>query len=113
MHIIFCIFVPRVFKEGLQNLMKMRLDKEGKQQLFQQYGAKKSAQDTGSPESQVALATHKIKHLIVHLKSHPKDTAARLGLIKLVSKRKRQLTYLQQEALERYRGVVASLGLRK
>ena len=91
----------------------MKLNKEDKQQLFQEYGAKKSAQDTGSSESQAALFTHRIKHLTEHLKLHPKDKASRLGLVKLVGKRKKQLTYLQKEAIERYRGVVASLGLRK
>ena len=91
----------------------MRLNKEDKQQLFQEYGAKKSAQATGSSESQVALFTHRIKHLTEHLKLHPKDKASRLGLVKLVGKRKKQLTYLQKKAIERYRGVVASLGLRK
>lgn len=91
----------------------MKLNKEDKQQLFQEYGAKKSAQDTGSSESQAALFTHRIKHLTEHLKLHPKDKASRLGLVKLVGKRKKQLTYIQREAIERYRGVVASLGLRK
>ena len=91
----------------------MKLNKEDKQQLFQEYGAKKSAQDTGSSESQAALFTHRIKHLTEHLKLHPKDKASRLGLVKLVGKRKKQLTYIQREAIERFRGVVASLGLRK
>lgn len=91
----------------------MKLTQEEKQQLCQQYSIQKSAQDTGAPESQIALATHRIRHLTAHLKSYPKDKAARLGLIKLVSNRKRQLTYLQQEGIERYRGIVASLGLRK
>ena len=91
----------------------MKLNKEDKQLLFQQYSAQKSVQDTGAPESQIALSTHRIKHLTAHLKTHPKDKAARLGLVKLVSNRRRQLTYLQQEGIQRYRSIVASLGLRK
>jgi small subunit ribosomal protein S15 len=91
----------------------MKLNQEKKQQLCLQYSVKKSAQDTGAPESQIALSTHRIQHLTAHLKSNPKDKAARLGLIKLVSNRKRQLTYLKQEGIERYRNIIASLGLRK
>ncbi|MEM7055414.1 MAG: 30S ribosomal protein S15 [Bacteroidota bacterium] len=91
----------------------MQLSKEDKQQLFQEYSAKKLAQDTGSPESQVALFTHRIRHLTEHLKLHPKDKASKLGLVKLVGKRKKQLAYLQKESIEQYRGIVASLGLRK
>lgn len=91
----------------------MKLNQAAKASLFQEFGAQKAAQDTGSPESQVALFTHRIKHLTEHLKDHKKDSASRLGLTKLVGKRKRLLAYLKQEDLERYRTLVASLGLRK
>lgn len=91
----------------------MQLSKEDKQQLFQEYSAKKSTQDTGSPASQIALFTHRIRHLTEHLQLHPKDKASKLGLVKLVGKRKKQLAYLQKEAIEQYRSVVTSLGLRK
>jgi len=91
----------------------MKLSKEEKQQLVQTYSTKKVAQDTGSPESQIALFTHRIKHLTEHLKLHPKDKASRLGLIKLVGKRRKQLGYLQEGKIGRYRGIVTSLGLRK
>lgn len=91
----------------------MKLTQAAKASIFQEFGAKKAAQDTGSTESQVALFTHRIKHLTEHLKSHKKDSASRLGLTKLVGKRKRLLAYLQQEDLGRYRAVLASLGLRK
>lgn len=89
------------------------LNKEAKQELFQAYSIQQVAADSGSPESQVALFTHRIKHLTGHLKLHPKDKASRLGLVKLVGKRKKQLTYLQQSNVERYRGLIARLGLRK
>lgn len=91
----------------------MNLTKAEKESLFQEVGAQKSTQDTGSTESQVALFTHRIKYLTQHLGTHKKDSASRLGLIKLVGKRKRLLSYLKREDLERYRAVVASLGLRK
>lgn len=91
----------------------MKLNQAAKASLFQEFGAQKSAKDTGSPESQVALFTHRIKHLTEHLKDNKKDSASRLGLTKLVGKRKRLLAYLKQEDLGRYRTLVASLGLRK
>ena len=91
----------------------MRLTQAAKKSLFQEFGAQKSAQDTGSAESQVALFTHRIKHLTDHLRAHKKDSASRLGLTKLVGKRKRLLAYLKREDLERYRAVIAGLGLRK
>ncbi|MEO1219048.1 MAG: 30S ribosomal protein S15 [Bacteroidota bacterium] len=91
----------------------MHITREEKEQLFQTHSIQQSVQDTGSSESQIALATHRIRHITAHLKSHKKDKAARLGLIKLVGKRKRQLSYLQQQDLGRYRRIITSLGLRK
>jgi small subunit ribosomal protein S15 len=91
----------------------MQLTKAEKEDLFQAVGARKLAQDTGSAESQAALFTHRIKHLTHHLGTHKKDKASRLGLTKLVGKRKCLLSYLKREDLERYRVVVATLGLRK
>ena len=91
----------------------IRLTKAAKKDLFKTFGAQKSAQDTGSAESQVALFTHRIKYLTQHLGTHKKDKSSRLGLTKLVGQRKHLLSYLKQKDLERYRAVVASLGLRK
>ena len=91
----------------------MKLTQVAKESLFQEFSAQKSAQDTGSTESQVALFTHKIKYLTQHLGTHKKDHTSRLGLTKLVGRRKRLLAYLKREDLERYRALVASLGLRK
>lgn len=87
--------------------------KEAKKDLFRTYSIQQLEKDSGSPESQVALFTARVKHLTGHLKVHPKDKAARLGLVKLVGKSKRQLKYLRGGALERYRELVAKLGLRK
>lgn len=91
----------------------MKVNQAAKSNLFQEFGAKKSAQDTGSTESQVALFTHRIKYLTQHLGAHKKDNASRLGLIKLVGKRKRLLAYLKREDVGRYRAVITNLGLRK
>ncbi len=91
----------------------MKLNQALRRNLFQEFSIQKIAQDTGSTESQVALFTHRIKHLTQHLKIHKKDHASKLGLTQLVGKRKRLLNYLRGEDLERYRTLMASLGLRK
>jgi len=69
--------------------------------------------DTGSPEVQVAILTHRINHLNEHLKFHHKDHHSRRGLLKMVGQRRGLLNYLKEKDIERYRGVVARLGLRK
>ena len=89
----------------------MYLATEKKQEIFKQYG--KSTQDSGSVESQVALFTHRINHLTEHLKENKKDHASRLGLLKLVGKRRKFLSYLQKKDIMRYRAVIKELGLRK
>ena len=71
------------------------------------------ATDTGSPEVQVALATERINHLTEHLKIHKKDHHSRRGLLMLVGKRRRQLDYLKSQDVERYRNLIAKLGLRR
>ncbi len=91
----------------------MKLNTVEKETLFQTFGHKKSPQDSGSPESQIALFTHKIKHLTDHLGKHKKDCACRKGLQALVGQRKGQLAYLKREDIDRYKTVIASLGLRK
>ena len=69
--------------------------------------------DTGSPEVQVALLTERINGLTDHFKSHKKDHHSRRGLLLLVSKRKRLLSYLKGRSVERYRTLIKELGLRK
>mgnify|MGYP001546028184 CR=1 FL=1 len=71
------------------------------------------ATDTGSPEVQVALLTERINHLTEHLKVHKKDHHSRRGLLMLVGKRRRLLDYLRNQDVERYRTVIARLGLRR
>jgi len=69
--------------------------------------------DTGSPEVQIALLTDRINHLTAHLKMHKKDHHSRRGLLMLVGKRRRFLDYLKNNDVERYRTVIAELGLRR
>ena len=69
--------------------------------------------DTGSPEVQVALLTERIDHLTEHLRTHKKDHHSRRGLLMMVGKRRRLLGYLQDNDVERYRAVIARLGLRR
>ena len=69
--------------------------------------------DTGSPEVQVALLTYRINDLNEHLKVHAKDHHSRRGLLKMVGQRRNMLAYLKEKDLERYRSLIARLGLRK
>lgn len=69
--------------------------------------------DTGSPEVQIALLTERISHLTDHLKSHPKDHHSRRGLLMLVGRRRRMLDYVKGIDVERYRSIIAELGLRR
>jgi len=89
----------------------MYLTPEVKQNIFKEFG--KSEFDTGSPESQVALFTHRIKHLTEHLKSNKKDLTTKRSLIALVGKRRKLLDFLKVQDIERYRNIVKTLGLRK
>ena len=69
--------------------------------------------DTGSPEVQIAILTKRINDLTEHLKVHKKDHHSRRGLLKMVGQRKNLLNYLKEKDLERYRTLIARLGLRK
>lgn len=89
----------------------MHLQKEAKQKIFTKYG--KSQANTGSPESQVALFTNRINHLTEHLKVNQKDFSTQRALLKLVGQRRRQLDYLKEVNIERYRNIIKSLNLRK
>jgi small subunit ribosomal protein S15 len=91
----------------------MYLTAEVKKQIFKDKGFKKSDTDTGSPESQIALFTHRINHLTEHLKVNKKDHDTKLSLLKLVGKRRRFLNYLMKSDLNRYRSIIAELNIRK
>ena len=73
----------------------------------------KNEKDTGSAEVQIALLTDRINHLTEHLKSHKKDPHSRRGLLMLVGKRRRFLDYIKANDVERYRSLIAELGLRR
>jgi small subunit ribosomal protein S15 len=69
--------------------------------------------DTGSPEVQIALLSQRITHLTEHFKVHKKDHHSRRGLLKIVSQRRRLLNYLKNSDIDRYRGIIGVLNLRK
>ena len=69
--------------------------------------------DTGSPEVQIAILTERISQLTEHLKVHKKDNHSRLGMYKMIGKRRRLLDYLAKVDIERYRACIAKLGIRK
>jgi small subunit ribosomal protein S15 len=69
--------------------------------------------DTGSPEVQIALLSQRINHLTEHLKSHKNDNHSRRGMFKMIGARRGLLNYLKEKDIERYRAIVAALGLRK
>ena len=87
------------------------ITKTTKEGIVQQHGA--SAADTGKPEVQIALFTARINDLTEHLKTHRKDHTSRLGLLKMVGKRRRLLAYLRNGDIARYRAIIAELGLRR
>ena len=87
------------------------ITKEIKEQIIKDYQLKE--EDTGSPEVQVALLTYRINDLNEHLKVHKKDHHSRRGLLKMVGQRRNLLAYLKENDLERYRTLIARLGLRK
>lgn len=89
----------------------MVMDAQAKQAVIDEY--KTHEGDTGSPEVQVALLTERIKYLTDHFKSHKKDYHSRTGLLKLVGQRRKLLNYLMKKDIERYRSLIARLGLRK
>ena len=89
----------------------MSVTAERKTALVQDYA--RGANDTGSPEVQIAILTERINNLTEHFKTHAKDHHSRRGLLKLVSKRRRLLSYLKNTSLDRYRKTVAALNLRK
>jgi small subunit ribosomal protein S15 len=89
----------------------MTLTTDQKREVVQQFG--KSAEDTGSPEVQIALLTRRINHLTEHLREHKHDHHSRRGLLMLVGQRRRLLNYLGRKDLDRYRALIQELGLRR
>lgn len=87
------------------------ITKEIKQQIIKDYQLKEG--DTGSPEVQIAILTYRINDLNEHLKEHKKDHHSRRGLLKMVGQRRNLLNYLTKVDIERYRSIIARLGIRK
>ena len=85
--------------------------KETKQAIIKEYATHEG--DTGSPEVQIAILTHRISHLTEHLKSNMKDHHSRRGLLMMVGKRRGLLNYRAKIDIERYRSIIASLNSRK
>jgi small subunit ribosomal protein S15 len=88
----------------------MTLLKDEKQKIISEHA--RSESDTGSPEVQVAVLSRRIAELTEHLKAHPKDHHSRRGLLRMVGRRRRLLGYLRREDVDRYRELIAKLGLR-
>ena len=89
----------------------MSITAEKKQELIKTHA--RGSDDTGSPEVQVALLSHRISHLTEHLKQHKHDHHSRRGLLLLVGQRRRLLNYMQKQDIDRYRSIVERLGLRR
>jgi small subunit ribosomal protein S15 len=89
----------------------MALQREQKESIITQF--RTHAEDTGSPEVQIALLTQRINGLTDHLREHKHDFHSRRGLLKLVGQRRRLLAYLSRKDVERYRATITRLGLRK
>src|SRR3989344_440306 len=103
-------------KKEVENEKKGVIEKitdlpDDKEKIIEEFAQKKG--DTGSPEVQVALLTHKITKLAQHLEINKKDTHSRRGLLKVIAKRRRILNYLQKLDDKRYKKLIAKLGLKK
>ena len=89
----------------------MSITAERKQELIKEFGAK--AEDTGSPEVQVAILSERIKNLTEHLQSHAKDFHSRRGLLVMVGQRRRLLDYVKKTDAQRYQSLIERLGIRR
>ena len=89
----------------------MYLTKSKKEEIFSENGS--NVNDTGSAEGQIALFTHRINHLSIHLKKNPKDFNTERSLVRMVGKRKNILDYLKNKDINRYRSIIKKLKLRK
>ena len=87
------------------------ISKEKKAEIIAAYG--RTAEDTGSPEVQIALLTERFRELTDHLKDHPKDHHSRRGLLKMVGQRRGMLDYLKRNDIDGYRALIERLGIRK
>ena len=86
------------------------LSQDKKTELIKEYQLEEG--DTGSPEVQIAILSYRIKDLTEHLKANPKDHSSRRGLFKMIRRRKGLLNYLRDNDIERYRAIIAKVGIR-
>jgi small subunit ribosomal protein S15 len=89
----------------------MPLPKESKDEILKKHGLKEG--DTGSPEVQIALLTARINQITEHLRTNKKDVHSRMGLLRMVGRRRRLQDYLRKTDIERYRAIMQALGLRE
>jgi small subunit ribosomal protein S15 len=89
----------------------MVLTRDDKQKLIEDF--RRDDSDTGSPDVQIAVLTKRIDQLTEHLKAHKKDHHSRRGLLKMVGRRRRLLEYVRRSDIDRYRGLIERLGLRR
>ena len=89
----------------------MSIKKETKSELIKKYSRNKG--DTGSPEVQISILTERIVNLTDHFKTHKKDNHSRMGLLKLVSQRRKQLDYLKSKNEDKYKEIIQQLGIRR
>lgn len=87
------------------------LTPEEKTKIIKKYGLHEA--DTGSPEVQISLLSEEIKRLLLHLKKHSKDLHSKRGLLKMVQKRRKLLSYLKEESTRRYNSIIKKVGLKK
>ena len=99
-------YADYLFKKG-----DLIMTQEKKNEIIKEYATHEG--DTGSPEVQIAVLTYRINELNEHFKMHPKDHHSRRGLLKIVGHRRNLLAYLQKNDIERYRAIIAKLGIRK
>ena len=107
-------FPPLVLDAGFSKIKKgvfKMITKETKTKVIEDN--KTHEGDTGSPEVQIAILSERILELTAHLKKHPNDDHSRLGMYKMVGKRRRLLDYLAKKDIERYRAIIAKLNIRK
>jgi|TARA_B100000989_G_C19478500_1_gene444049 small subunit ribosomal protein S15 len=102
-----CFFKINIIESGVN----MSFGTEQKQEIVKEYAL--SEGDTGSPEVQIALLTGRINHLTPHFSENKKDHHSRQGLLRIINRRRKLLDYLKGKDVERYRALIARLGLRK
>ena len=100
-----------LFGDRINNIGKDMLDAKEKEKVVKEFRVHEK--DTGSSEVQIALLSKEIKGLLSHLKKHPKDFHSKRGLLKMVAKRKKLLTYLKKKDAKKYNSIIKKIGLKK